>query len=141
LVNRVLISSGSSVSIVSGEIYPAAESIATGSVLAPSLLDQLFDELSTNEDPAYLLRKIVRIVMNTGEVTQDPRELYMSATKSIQDIDTQDDIRLTLTQEYALRILQLQSKKYEEIINRNLNTNLSAAPEEDMEYMPVNLGD
>lgn len=45
-----------------------------------------------------------------------------NALIQIQLVSTNGDVRLTLTKEYALRILKFHQRMYEEMTNRDLNS-------------------
>lgn len=68
------------------------------------------------------MRKVARIILGNAETAVDPVPVYEDALQKIDTIDANADLRLKLTKEYVLRILQFHQKKYEEMINRDLNS-------------------
>lgn len=55
-------------------------------------------------------------------MSDDPLYAYDDAIMQIEFMDTEGDERLTLTKEYALRILQFRQRMYEEMIYRDLSS-------------------
>lgn len=62
------------------------------------------------------------MAIDEAELSDDPLAAYDNALIEIEFLDTENDTRLTLTKEYALRILEFRQRMYEEMVYRDLSS-------------------
>ncbi len=82
----------------------------------------MIPRLSLADDASVYLRTIVRYALGEADTALDPARHIESTLIQIDTINTRGNIRLALTKEYALRVLQFHQRMYEEMVSRDLNS-------------------
>ena len=118
LMNRELTASGLKINHPDQLTITPSETVTS----AQSALETMLPRLSLVDDTAVYLRAIIRHVLWEAEISNNPVWAIDNALIQIQLVSTNGDVRLTLTKEFALRILKFHQRMYEEMTNRDLNS-------------------
>lgn len=81
-------------------------------------MDSLDSVILDESEGPIILRQIMRLFLREVELSDDPLSTYDYGIAKIESIQVESDSRLSFTQEYVLRILEQQRRRYEDEIYR-----------------------
>jgi parallel beta-helix repeat protein len=102
----------------SENLWDDSSSQVSDDSVAMTIMDSLDSIILDESEGPIILRQIMRLFLQEVEFSEDPLASYDYGIAKIESIQVESDSRLSFTQEYVLRILEQQRRRYEAEVYR-----------------------